>query len=222
MPASTTWPSKKLTENFDKMNYAKLAFTDAIKALQEENGSRRSYDHMEKMHVTEGLSANEISFIEGQDHFFMASFGENGYPYIQHRGGPAGFLKVLGPKTLAFVDFGGNKQYISVGNLQTNPNVALIMVSYPQRARLKVYAKARMVALADDPSLFEKIDPTDYPHRPERMMVLDVEAFDWNCPQHITPRYTMEEIEVAFAPQKTYLADLELENRLLKAKVEVS
>lgn len=201
------------------MNYGSLAFTDAVKALQEEKGSRRTYDRMEKMHVMEGLSANEIAFIEDQDHFFMASFGENGYPYIQHRGGPAGFLKVLDAKTLAFVDFTGNKQYISVGNLQTNPNVALIMVSYPQRARLKVYAKARIVALADDPSLFEKIDPIDYPHRPERMLVLDVQAFDWNCPQHITPRYTVEDIEVAFAPQKAYLAKLEAENHSLKTEL---
>lgn len=113
------------------MNYGSLAFTDAVKALQEEKDSRRTYDRMEKMHVMEGLSANEIAFIENQDHFFMASFGENGYPYIQHRGGPAGFLKVLDAKTLAFVDFTGNKQYISVGNLQTNPNVALIMVVPP-------------------------------------------------------------------------------------------
>lgn len=206
------------------MNYGKLAFTDAVKALQEANGSRRSYDRMEKQHVTEGLSSNEIAFIEEQDHFFMASFGENGFPYIQHRGGPRGFLKVLDPKTLGFVDFGGNKQYISVGNLQTNPNVALIMVSYPQRARLKVYAKAKVVALAEDPTLFEKIDPADYPHRPKRMMVLDVQAFDWNCPQHITPRYTVEEIQAAFETQKEYIAKLELkiqaQGRLLnQAKV---
>jgi len=198
------------------MNYANLAFTDAVKALQEENGSRRAYDRMEKQHVTGGLSGNEIAFIEDQDHFFMASFGENGYPYIQHRGGPTGFLKVLDAKTIAFVDFTGNKQYISVGNLQTNPNVALIMVSYPQRARLKIYAKARIVALTDDPSLFDKIDPADYPHRPERMLALDVQAFDWNCPQHITPRYTVAEIELAFASQKAYLAKLEAENLALK------
>ncbi|MFN0015223.1 MAG: pyridoxamine 5'-phosphate oxidase family protein [Saprospiraceae bacterium] len=201
------------------MNYSRLAFTDAVKAMQEENGSRRSYDRMEKQHVTDGLSGNEIAFIEDQDHFFMASFGENGYPYIQHRGGPAGFLKVLDENTLAFVDFIGNKQYITMGNLQTNPNVALIMVSYPQRARLKIYAKARIVALADDPSLFDKIDPADYPHRPERMLVLDVQAFDWNCPQHITPRYTVADIELAFASQKAYLANLETENLALKTEL---
>lgn len=201
------------------MNYGRLAFTDAVKALQSENGSRRAYERMEKMQVTEGLSGNEIQFIEDQDHFFMASVGENGYPYIQHRGGPAGFLKVLDTKTLAFVDFAGNKQYISMGNLQTNPNVALIMVSYPQRARLKIYARARIVALTDDPSLFDQIDPADYPHRPERMLVLDVQAFDWNCPQHITPRYTVEDIDTALATQKAYLAKLEKENLALKEEL---
>ena len=201
------------------MNYARLAFTDAVKSLQETNGSRRSYERVEKQHVTGGLDANEIAFIADQDHFFMASIGENGYPYIQHRGGPRGFVKVIDPKTLAFVDFTGNKQYITVGNIQTNPNVALIMVSYPQRARLKVYAKIRVVELADAPELFVQIDPADYPHRPERMMVLDLQAFDWNCPQHIAPRYTVEEITAAFAPQKDYIAKLEAEIHALKQKL---
>lgn len=201
------------------MNYAQFAFTEAVKALQETNGSRRSYERMEKYQVTDGLSGNEIAFIEDQDHFFMASFGENGYPYIQHRGGPKGFLRVLDSQTLAFVDFSGNKQYITVGNTSANPNVALILVSYPHRARLKIYAKARVVGLADDPVLFEKIDPAGYPHRPERMLVLDVQAFDWNCPQHITPRYTVEEIETAFAPQRTYIAELEAEIQTLKKQL---
>jgi predicted pyridoxine 5'-phosphate oxidase superfamily flavin-nucleotide-binding protein len=200
------------------MNYPQLAFTDAVKSMQEANGSRRSYERAEKHQIVDGLDANEIAFISEQDHFFMASLGENGYPYIQHRGGPKGFLKVIGPKTLAFVDFSGNKQYITVGNTQTNPNVALIMVSYPQRARLKVYAKIRIVELADDPALFEQIAPADYPHRPERMMVLDVQAFDWNCPQHITPRYTVEDVEAAFASQKEYVSKLEAEILELKKK----
>ncbi len=198
------------------MNYAKLAFTDAVKTLQEANGSRRSYERVEKHGITDGLGANETAFIEDQDHFYMASFGENGFPYIQHRGGPRGFLKVLDPKTLGFVDFGGNKQYISMGNLQTNPNVALIMVSYPQRARLKLYAKARIVELSEDSVLFENLDPTEYPHRPERMLVLDLMAFDWNCPQHITPRYTVEEIQAAFEPQREHIAKLESEIQALK------
>ena len=198
------------------MNYPQPAFTDAVKSMQEANGSRRSYERAEKHQIVDGLDANEIAFIADQDHFFMASYGENGYPYIQHRGGPKGFLKVINPKTLAFVDFTGNKQYITVGNTQTNPNVALIMVSYPLRARLKMYAKIRVVALEDDPELFEQIDPADYTHRPERMMVLDLQAFDWNCPQHITPRYTVEDVEAAFASQKEYVSKLEAE--ILKLK----
>jgi predicted pyridoxine 5'-phosphate oxidase superfamily flavin-nucleotide-binding protein len=202
------------------MNYAKLAFSDASKLLQAEFGSRSSYERKEKYNVVEGLSNNEISFIENQDHFYMASFGESGFPYIQHRGGPAGFVKVVDDKTLAFVDFSGNKQYISVGNIYTNPNVALIMISYPHQARLKIYAKVKIVSLDENPQLFKTIDPTDYKHKPERMMVLAIEGYDWNCPQHIKPRYTAEEIESALIPQQKYIADLETENTRLKAALE--
>lgn len=201
-------------------NYGELAFSDAAKALQQEVGSRQVYERMEKNQVVDGLTDNEIRFIENQDHFYMASYGENGYPYIQHRGGPAGFVHVLDDRTLAFVDFSGNKQYITAGNIETNANVALIMISYPHRARLKLYAKTRIVQLADEPELFAKIDPLDYKHHPERMMVLDVQAYDWNCPQHITPRYTSEEIAAAFAPQRERIAELEAENKALKAQIK--
>ena len=184
------------------MNYATLAFTDAVKALQTEYGSRKTYDRVEKTQVTDGLSANEVGFIEDRDSFYLATIGENGYPYIQHRGGPKGFIHVLDAHTIGVVDFTGNKQYISVGNILTHPQVSLILVSYPHRARLKIYAHARIVALGDNPELFEQLDPADYPHRPERMLVFDIQAYDWNCPQHITPRYTLEEIEVALAARE--------------------
>jgi hypothetical protein len=199
------------------MNYAKFAFTDAIKALQEQHGSRQSYVLVEKRGETEGLTSQEVAFIQERDSFYMSSYGENGYPYIQHRGGPPGFVKVLDHKTLGIVDYTGNKQYISVGNIATHPQVALIMVSYPQKARMKIYADARVIALEDDPALFALLDPADYKHRPERMMVFDVKAYDWNCPQHITPRFTVAEIEEAFAPQRAYIAALEAENKRLKA-----
>jgi predicted pyridoxine 5'-phosphate oxidase superfamily flavin-nucleotide-binding protein len=202
------------------INYGELAFSDAAKALQEEVGSRRAYQQMEKNQVVDGLTDNEVRFIDNQDHFYMASYGENGYPYIQHRGGPAGFVKVLDERTVAFVDFSGNKQYISAGNIETNANVALIMISYPHRARLKLYAKARIVQIADQPELFEQIDPAEYKHKPERMIVLDIQAYDWNCPQHINPRYTTEEIQQAFAPQRQRLAELEAENKALKEQVK--
>lgn len=202
------------------MNYASIAFTEAVKQLQAANGSRHSYERMEKNRVTDGLSQNEVAFIEEQDHFFMASFGENEYPYIQHRGGPKGFLKVLDSKTLAFVDFSGNKQYISVGNMQTNPNISIILLSYPHQARLKIYAKARVVALDEAPDLFAKIDLADYPHRPERLIVMDIQAYDWNCPQHIIPRYTVEEIQVAFESQNAYISNLEAEIQALKEQLK--
>jgi predicted pyridoxine 5'-phosphate oxidase superfamily flavin-nucleotide-binding protein len=202
------------------MNYGLLAFSDAAKTLQQEIGSRRTYEQMEKYQVVDDLTDNEVRFIENQDHFYMASYGENGYPYIQHRGGPAGFVKVLNKRTVAFVDFSGNKQYISAGNIKTNANVSLIMISYPHRARLKLYAKARIVELDDEPELFAQIDPADYKHRPERMIVLDIQAYDWNCPQHITTRYTTEEIQQAFEPQRQRLDELEAENKALKAELQ--
>ncbi|PTR01402.1 hypothetical protein C8P68_101636 [Mucilaginibacter yixingensis] len=202
------------------MNYGQIAFSDAARALQQEVGSRRTYEQMEKYNVTDGLTDNEVYFIANQDHFYMATTGPNDYPYIQHRGGPKGFVKVLDNKTLAFVDFSGNKQYITAGNIETNPKVALIMISYPHRARLKLYAKARIVQLDDDPALFDLIDPSEYKHRPERMLVLDVQAYDWNCPQHITPRYTTGEIEQAFAPQRQRMTELEAENKKLREELD--
>lgn len=198
-------------------NYAKLAFTDAVKALQEIHGSRKTYARMEQFRHTDGLSEQEIVFITERDSFYLSSIGENGYPYIQHRGGPAGFIKVLDANTLGIVDFEGNKQYISVGNLQTHPQVSMIMVDYPRQARLKLYADARIVELKDDPALFQQLDPADYPHQPERMILFEIQAYDWNCPQHITPRYTLSEIQAAFAPQQAYLEALEKEVLELRA-----
>jgi predicted pyridoxine 5'-phosphate oxidase superfamily flavin-nucleotide-binding protein len=202
------------------MNYGQLAFTDTIKKMQEEAGSRSAYDRMEKMSVVDGLSENEINFIGDRDSFYMASFGENEYPYIQHRGGPAGFIKVIDNKTIGIVDFSGNRQYISTGNISKNEKVALIMVSYPQRARLKLYANAKIVDLEENAALYDLIKPADYKFRPERMMIFEIQAYDWNCPQHITPRYTTEEIEQALLPQKKYISDLE--NKVKELELELS
>jgi len=211
----------QLIKNWQTMEpYGQIAFSAEAKALQQQYGSRRVYEQAEKLNVTDGLTENEIRFIEHQDHFYMASNGHNGYPYIQHRGGPEGFVKVLDDHTIAFVDFSGNKQYVTAGNLATDPNVALIMISYPHRARLKLYAKARILAIGDNPELFARIDPTDYKHKPERIIVLDIQAYDWNCPQHITPRYTTAEIEKAFHAQRERMTGLEAENRQLKAELE--
>ncbi len=200
-------------------NFASLAFTDAVKAMQEKMGSRKSYARMERETWVDGLTENEIDFISQQNSFYMASIGENSFPYIQHRGGPKGFVKVLDAKRIGFIDFKGNMQYISVGNIATNNNVAIIIVDYPSRTRLKILAKAEIVELKDSPVLYNSLDLSEYKFKPERMMVLHVEAYDWNCPQHITPRYTAEEIELAFAPQKQYVLKLEAEVKELKEKL---
>ena len=201
-------------------NFAEIAFSDAVKELQEKNGSRKNYERMEKNQVRNGLTENEIGFIEDRDSFYMASMGENGFPYIQHRGGPKGFVKILDPKRIGFIDFKGNMQFISVGNIATNNNVALIMIDYPTKTRLKIYAKAEIVELKDNPQLYDVLNLEDYEFRPDRMMILHIEAFDWNCPQHITARYTYEDIEEVFTSQKTVIANLEKEVSTLKAQLK--
>ncbi|MBF2709798.1 pyridoxamine 5'-phosphate oxidase family protein [Flavobacterium soyangense] len=201
-------------------NFAAIAYTDAVKALQEKHGSRNSYERMEKFNVVDGLSNNEIGFIENRDSFFMASISENNFPYIQHRGGPKGFLKVLDKNRIGFIDFSGNKQYITVGNMETNNNVALFLMDYPAKVRLKIFAKTEIVELKDNPELLATLDIDDYKFRAERMMIFHIEAFDWNCPQHITPRFTAEEIKIALKPQQEYVAQLEEENKRLTAKLK--
>jgi len=201
-------------------NFAALAFTDAVKAMQVKYGSRSSYARMERDTYVDGLTENEIDFIVQRDSFYIASIGENDFPYIQHRGGPKGFLRVLDARRIGFIDFRGNMQYISVGNIATNNNVALILVDYPARARLKILAKAEIVELNDDPKLFDLLGLDEYKIKPERMIVLLVEAYDWNCPQHITPRYTVEDIEEAFAGQREHIAKLQAEVKQLKQRLK--
>jgi len=201
------------------MNYSQLAFTDAVKKLQERLGSRHNYERAEKMSYVDGLTDYEINFIANIDSFYMASYGENGYPYIQHRGGPKGFIKVIDNETIGIVDFVGNRQYISAGNISKNPNVSLILLSYPLRARMKIYAEAELIEVDEDHGLYEFLSPDDYKFKPERMMVFHIKAYDWNCPQHITPKYSIEEVEELIEPQKKYIASLEQQVALLKEKL---
>ncbi|WP_426329002.1 pyridoxamine 5'-phosphate oxidase family protein [Pedobacter sp. R-06] len=198
------------------MNYAQLAFTDAVKNLQEKLGSRLSYDRMEKRSFIDGLTDSEIDFISDIDSFYIASFGENQYPYIQHRGGPKGFIKVIDKGTIGIVDFTGNRQYITAANISRNPNVSLILLSYPLKARLKIYAKAEVVEIDKNPRLYELLKPEAYKHKPEWMLTFKISAYDWNCPQHIVPKYTLEEIEELLKPQKAYIERLEQEIKRLK------
>ncbi len=202
------------------MNYAKLAFTDPIKSIQQEEGSREAYERMERMKLPEGLTFREMSFIQQRDSFYVASYGENGFPYIQHRGGPKGFLKVIDSETLAFLDFRGNKQYITTGNVQTHNKVSLILVDYPNRARLKLYAEAEVVSLDEKSELREMLELENYRYHPERIFVFKVKAFDWNCPQHITPRFTVEEIAKMAEEKDNYIESLKDEIKVLKEKLE--
>lgn len=201
------------------MNYSELAFTDVIKTIQEKLGSRTAYERVEKMSYVDGLTEIETEFISQMDSFYMASFGENEFPYIQHRGGPKGFIKVIDNSTIGIVDFTGNRQYISVGNISKNPKVSLIMVSYPMRARLKIYAEAEIVEIQDNPKLFHELRPEDYKFKPERMMVFKIKAYDWNCPQHITPKFSIPEIEELVEPKNKYITKLEQEVKMLKEKL---
>jgi uncharacterized protein len=202
------------------MNYAEIAFSDASKRFQERYGSRASYARMEQLKNPDGLTEDEADFISHQDNFYMATNGKDGFPYIQFRGGPKGFLKVLDDQTLGFIDFGGNKQYISVGNLTTNNKVALFLLDQASKTRLKIYAEAEMLEIKDNTELFDKLDPGDYKYRPERIIILHVKAYDWNCPQHITERYTLEEISAEFVAQHEYINKLRMENERLKAQLK--
>jgi len=176
--------------------FAEIAFTERVRALQEKHGSRAAYARRAAQPgPNESIGPEEREFIEARDSFYLATVSESGWPYVQHRGGPKGFLRVLDDRTLAFADFLGNKQYISTGNLEGNDRAALFLMDYPNQARLKILAHARSVEAADDAELMARLAMPGYKAKIERAIVFDVEGFDWNCPQHIIPRYTVEEME---------------------------
>lgn len=199
-------------------NYAEIAFTESVKEQQEKYGSRRQYERMERVERGTEIGFVEADFIELRDSFYLATVSETGQPYVQFRGGTAGFLKVLDKKTLAFADFRGNLQYVSVGNLTRNNRASLILMDYPNRRRLKIFARIEILEAADVPELIEKLKDADYPAQIERAFVLHVEAVDWNCPQHTTPRYTIEEIRAINQPLYEHIEKLEAEIRRLKGE----
>jgi len=173
--------------------FAAIAFTPNVKKLQERYRSRNSYAKYDDDAPPPELTLAERDFIESRDSFFMATVTETGWPYIQHRGGPPGFAKVLDAHTIAFADFRGNKQYISVGSIMRDDRVALFLIDYPNQVRLKLFARARVVNIEENPQLIASLSDPDYDAHVERAIVLSVEAFSWNCSQHITQRYTPEE-----------------------------
>ena len=196
-----------------------IALTPAVRRAQAEMGADRLWSDFKGHREFDRFSASETAFIAKRDSFYMASVSETGWPYVQHRGGPPGFLKVLDDRTLAFVDYRGNRQFISTGNLAENDRACLFLIDYPARARLKIYARAEKLALDADPVLTARATDGDYGAKAERIFRLKLEAFDWNCPQHIVPRYTEAEILAASQQLRDKVALLEQENASLRERL---
>jgi len=189
--------------------YYDIAFTPAVRAMQSRMGSRSTYAPLDRTEDRrDELTADEAAFIRERDGFYQASVSESGWPYVQFRGGPAGFLKVLDSKTIGYADFRGNVQYISVGNLQRSDRVALMLMDYANQRRLKIMGRARLVERGLDPDLIARLEMPNYRATVERAVIIDIEGYDWNCPQHITPRFTEAEIEVGVAPLHAEIARL--------------
>ena len=181
--------------------FSDIAFTPAVRDVQTHMGSRSKYEALDRaVDRRDRLTPREIDFIEHADHFFQATVGETGWPYLQHRGGPEGFLRVIDDRTIAYADFRGNVQYISVGNLTGDDRVALILMDYANKRRLKILGRARTVDAAEDRALIDRVTMQGYGATVERAVVITVEAWDWNCPQHITERFTVAQIKAAVAP----------------------
>jgi predicted pyridoxine 5'-phosphate oxidase superfamily flavin-nucleotide-binding protein len=201
--------------------FQELAFTPLVKIHQQEHDSRRQYGRMEQnAPLGDTLGSAEQDFIQRRDSFYMASVSETGWPYVQHRGGPKGVVRIIDPGLMGFADLRGNKQYVSLGNLEHDPRVALFFMDYPNQTRLKILGRVEVHEHDEQaPALMESFRPVDKSDIIERVILIHVEAFDWNCPQHITPRYTMEELEELLAPVREKLAELEAENAALRGKL---
>jgi len=202
------------------MSFGKLAFTPLVKELQERYGSRKQYERMEGSGASQDrLTDFEKEFLAGRDTFYWATTSSTGWPYVQHRGGPKGFLKVIDDRTLAFADYRGNKQYITTGNLLSDDRVAMILVDYPRQARLKILGRAEIFEGAKAEMWLARVRVEGYKATIERVFVIHVEAYDWNCPQHITPRYTAEEIQEGMRSVQERIQTLEQQNEDLKKEV---
>lgn len=201
-------------------SFYEIAFTPSVQKQQELHGSRRQYQRMTEARLGHNsLGPDEQEFISRRDSFYMATVTETGWPYIQHRGGEPGFVHILSPAELAFADLTGNKQYISAGNLTHDARVALFFMDYPNQTRLKLLGRAQIREAASLTP--EELAPFQSPDdHMEHLIVIHVEGFDWNCPQHITPRYTSSELEPALAPLRQRLESLEAENARLRSKMD--
>jgi uncharacterized protein len=203
-------------------SFSELAFTPLVKAQQQKHGSRRQYERMEQSSPAgNALDPAAQAFIQLRDSFYMASVSETGWPYIQHRGGPPGFVHILGPSIIGFPDLRGNKQYISLGNFEHDNRVALFFMDYPNQTRLKILGRVEVHEDdAEAPALFESLRTAEPGAVIERAILIHVEGYDWNCPQHITPRYTLEELQPSLDALQKRLANLEAENAALRDKLK--
>jgi predicted pyridoxine 5'-phosphate oxidase superfamily flavin-nucleotide-binding protein len=196
-----------------------IAITPSVRDAQAKMGADHLWQDFKGNRKFDRFTENEAVFIAERDSFYMATVSETGWPYVQHRGGPPGFLKLVDDQTLAFADYRGNRQYISTGNVAANDRVSLFLMDYPRRARLKIYARADILALDDAPDLTALVTVPEYRAKLERVFRLHLEAFDWNCSQHITPRLSEREIGEAIVPVRERLAQLEAENAELRARL---
>ncbi len=193
-----------------------IAFTPAVKAWQIDKGSRAGYERMEeKGGWRDTIDENLAGYIAERNSFYLGTASDDGQPYIQHRGGKKGFLKVLDEKTLAFADFSGNRQYISAGNLSENRKAYIFLMDYANRRRIKIWGEAKTID--DDPELLKQVFDSDYKARPERVIVFKITAWDVNCPQHIPVKFDQDEVEDVLEPFKARIAELEAEVKKLKS-----
>ncbi len=196
-----------------------IAVTPSVRAAQAEMGADTIWTDFPGHREFDKFTEGEKAFIGERDSIYVASVSETGWPYVQHRGGPKGFLKVIDDTTLAFADYRGNRQYISTGNWAANDRACLFLMDYPHRARLKIYVHVEKLGIADDPLLTEAVTDGAYKAKIERIFRLRLESFDWNCQQHITPRFSEEEVRSAISPLHERLARLEAENAELRARM---
>ena len=201
--------------------FAEIAFTEHVQDEQTRHRSRRQYERVQRFGPdNDRFGPDEKSFIDSRDGMYLATVSETAWPYVQFRGGPKGFLRVLDEQTLGFADFRGNRQYITAGNLRTNDRVALFLMDYPSRTRLKILGRAELREAATDPELVKRLTVPGYRATVERAVLIHVAAFDWNCQQHITPRWTREEIAEAMEPVHRRVTELETENAALRQQLE--
>lgn len=199
--------------------FLEIAATPSVRAVQARMGADEIWQDFKGHREFDRFGENEAAFIGDRDSFYIASVSETGWPYVQHRGGPRGFLKIVDDRTLAFADYRGNRQYISTGNVEANDRVCLFLMDYLRRARLKIYAHAETITPDADLALAALVTEPGYRAKIERIFRLRLATFDWNCQQHITPRFTEQQVAEAVRPLRDRLAQLEAENAELNARL---